>query len=73
MTVRTYERLIILNQILLGFFGRRNSANNRSFESKQRRKTLLQYLTSSDPEPYYDRALISASILRFQYDDILRI
>lgn len=59
-----YEYIIILNQILSGFFGRRNSANNRSFESGQRRRTLLQYLPSRDPEPFCNRAPISASIIR---------
>ena len=48
------------NQILLVFFSRHNSANN-SFDSKQRLTTLLQYLTSADPEPYYDQALISGA------------
>ena len=64
---RSYERLIIMNQILSGSFGRHNSANKSFFESKQEqgRRTLLQYLTSPLPESHYERPLISASILRF--------
>ncbi|EJK63587.1 hypothetical protein THAOC_15744 [Thalassiosira oceanica] len=36
-----YEYIIILNQILSGFFGRRNSANNRSFETARVRRKFL--------------------------------
>ncbi|EJK68548.1 hypothetical protein THAOC_10260 [Thalassiosira oceanica] len=49
------------------------AANNRSFESGQRRVSLLQYLSISDPEPYCDRALINASIIRRRRDENLSI
>ena len=71
LSLLRYQVIIIFRQILSRFFGHHNSANNRSFVLRRRRSTSLQYLTSPDPEPYCDRALINASFLRFQYDDIL--
>ncbi|EJK43845.1 hypothetical protein THAOC_37670 [Thalassiosira oceanica] len=68
-----YEVIIILNQILSGFFGRRNSANNRSFETGRVRRKLLQYHPITLPEPYCDRAMISASIIGRRGDENLRI
>ena len=68
-----YEYIIILSPILLGSFGRRNSANNRGFDTGRGRGTLLQYLPSTDPESFYNRAPISASIIHRRSDENLLI